>query len=175
MALRTQLTYSEKDYAKFPTKEDLLKAYKSYLEDEAGEIKKEYEAIVSKFKSKKSRRVKFVVASARIGKLNSDKYSGKAIFAAAGTNAYRTPIVWLDEGTRWRARRMSPDWKSKTRPGSLSVGAGKGYARKGKNAWGRFPGIEARLFRVSIIKKRERAFRKGAEPIFERMIKGLGW
>lgn len=164
--------YEEEDYVSFPNDRDLLRYLGDILNDEAEEIRGEYQKIVSGFNSARSRRVKFVVAGAKIGRLNAHNYRGKAIYSGVGTNFTKTPIVWLDEGTRWRARGMSPNWQSKTMPGSLSVGPGRGFAT---NNWGVYPGIEARHFRISIIEKRQAQFERKVARRLRPMLRAMGW
>lgn len=71
---------------------------------------------------------------------------------------------YLSEGTRIRWALMSRNWRSKTRPGRIPAGPGRGYAvivgrrnmlRRGR---GPRPGIKARKYDVQIVKKRRAAF-----------------
>lgn len=49
------------------------------------------------------------------------------VWSAVGTNMEKTPLVWLDAGTKKRYRRMSFDWVSKTRPyAGIRFGVGRG-------------------------------------------------
>lgn len=169
---RITFDYQESDYVTFPTDRDLLRYLGDILDDTAEEVRNEYNKIVSGFNSARSKRVRFVVAGAKLGRLRAHNYTGRAIYAAAGTNFTRTPIVWLDEGTSWRARGMSPNWQSKTRPGSLSVGPGRGFAA---NKWGVFPGIEARHFRISIIEKLQSIFERKVARRMQPMLRAMGW
>ncbi len=68
--------------------------------------------------------------------------------------------VWLNEGTRIRWALMSSDWKSKTRPGKLKSGGGRGrVVVAGKRAMKRpRPGIQARGWTEIIAKRRRRPF-----------------
>jgi len=73
---------------------------------------------------------------------------------------------YVDLGTRVRRAIMSSDWRSKTKPGSLKSGAGRGsvvFISKKVNR----PGIRARGFSEKIKQKIERK----VEGVFNRFIK----
>ena len=74
--------------------------------------------------------------------------------------------VWLNEGTSIRWALMSPSWSSKTRPGRLHSGPGRGRviiagrrAMTARNIKPR-PGIEARKWDEALAKQRKRPFGK---------------
>jgi len=155
MPLTVKFEFKLDDWAIMPTADDFLKYFRHAVEAEVMEVEKEYTKIVRGFKSKKSKRVKLLHTKAIMRSHPDALYKrGKSVYAVFGFGSYRTPLAWLEWGTTWRARRMSYDWSSKTTPGSLTVSAGKGYARRGKNAWGRLPGIEPREWRHTIADKR---------------------
>lgn len=76
------------------------------------------------------------------------------------------PYFFLDKGTRVRRALLSPDWKSKTQPGSLKSGKGRGRVLVINKKFN-FPGIKARDFsgRILDIISRE------LEPTFNRNAK----
>ena len=155
MALKAKFELRLDDWATMPVAADFIKYFSHPVEAEVEEVEKEYTKIVRGFKSKKSKRVKLLRTNAIMRRHPVSEYKrGKSVYAVFGFGSYKTPLAWLEWGTTWRARRMSFDWVSKTTPGSLTVGAGKGYARRGKNAWGRLPGIEPREWRHEIADKR---------------------
>ncbi|RLD00232.1 MAG: hypothetical protein DRI46_07815 [Chloroflexi bacterium] len=176
MALKAEFKLVLDDWATMPTMDDFVKYFSRPVTYEARKVEAEYAKIVKKFSSKKSKRVKLLYTKARLANYKNppgEYYrlkNGKAIISVFGTNSTRTPLVWLEWGTTWRARRMSYDWVSKTTPGSLTVGAGKGYARRGKNAWGRLPGIEARNWRHLIADKRYDLFYHNVQAGFDAML-----
>ena len=70
-------------------------------------------------------------------------FTGDGVSLIAGTDDQ--VYYWLDKGTSVRRAVMSPDWQSKTKPGSLQSGTGRGrvvFISKKIN----LPGIEARDF-----------------------------
>lgn len=73
---------------------------------------------------------------------------------------------YVDEGTRVRRALLSPDWRSKTTPGSLRSGGGKGRVILISKKISR-PGIKARGFSVAI---KDQIDRK-AEQTFNKLIK----
>ena len=171
MSLKAGMELKLDDWATMPIMDDFLKYFARPVQVEVQEIEGEYNKIIRKFKSKKSKRVKLVRTKALLRAHPDSSYKrGKSVFAVFGTDFTRTPLVWLEWGTAWRARRMSYDWVSKTSPGSLTVGAGKGYARRGKNAWGRLPGIKARDWRHTIADKRMNTFAERCLWAFDAML-----
>ena len=87
---------------------------------------------------------------------------GVTIIAGTDDQVY----FWLDKGTSVRRAVMSKDWQSKTTPGSLQSGPGRGrvvFISKKIN----LPGIEARDFSGKITATIEREL----EPTFNRNIK----
>lgn len=90
--------------------------------------------------------------------------SGDEITVLAGTD---NPIYgYLDRGTSVRYALMSPDWRSKTTPGSLQAGSGAGRVIVINRNRPR-PGIKARRFSDKIRETLDRE----AEPTFNRNYK----
>ena len=87
---------------------------------------------------------------------------------------------WLNDGTSVRWAVMSPDWKSKTKPGVLRSGGGRGRVIiAGRRAMSRRnirprPGIRARNWTATLQKRRKtrftqrmiRAVREGAQKLY---------
>jgi len=74
-----------------------------------------------------------------------------------GSEKALNKFKWLDEGTRVRYATMSQDWKSKTKPGVLKSGRGRGrvlFVNKRRPR----PGIKARGWTELIMKRRRRPF-----------------
>lgn len=73
-------------------------------------------------------------------------------------------FLWLDEGTKIRWAVMSGNWKSKTTPGKLASGRGRGrVVIAGRRAMQRRnirprPGIKAREWTETLRKQRRRPF-----------------
>lgn len=66
--------------------------------------------------------------------------------------------IWLNGGTRVRYATMSQDWKSKTKPGVLKSGRGRGkvlYVNRRRPR----PGIHAREWTLIIFKSRSPEFK----------------
>ncbi len=80
---------------------------------------------------------------------------------------------WLNKGTPVRRALMSKDWKSKTRPGLIGSGAGRGrmlfVSRKLKR-----PGIKARGWTAALEKKWAPKFRKRMEEAMRIATKKCG-
>jgi len=72
---------------------------------------------------------------------------------------------WLNEGTRVRRALMSRNWKSKTRPGYLGSGGGRGRVVFISRRLSR-PGIQARGWTEIVTKRRK-------QPCTNRMIKAM--
>lgn len=69
---------------------------------------------------------------------------------------------FISGGTAVRYATMSPDWRSKTQPGRLGAGAGRGrvlFVNKRKPR----PGIKARKFDEQIVKKEKKPFERAVE------------
>lgn len=66
---------------------------------------------------------------------------------------------WLDQGTRVRRALMSPNWKSKTKPGRLRSGGGAGHVVFISKKLRR-PGIKARGWSKTIGRQNTRRFQK---------------
>ena len=73
------------------------------------------------------------------------------------------PIYFfLSGGTAVRYATMSPDWRSKTQPGRLGAGPGRGrvlYVNRRRPR----PGIKARKFDEQIVKKEKKPFERAVE------------
>lgn len=96
---------------------------------------------------------------------------GWSVYSSVGIGDNRTPLFWLDGGTRVRYRTMSRDWKSKTWPymGIRTQNIGRGRAA----GWGYHPGIEPRNFRESNIINIRPDFLIGTRRAFHQMCKDL--
>ena len=81
------------------------------------------------------------------------------------------PIYFfLSGGTAVRYATMSPDWKSKTQPGRLGAGAGRGrvlFVNKRRPR----PGIKPRKFPEQIVKKEERPFERAVKEAIAAGVK----
>lgn len=76
--------------------------------------------------------------------------------------------LYVSGGTRVRYATMSRDWKSKTRPGSLQSGSGRGRVLFVDRRYPR-PGIEARKFDEQIANLREKDLNKIMNDILKKM------
>lgn len=74
-----------------------------------------------------------------------------------GSEEALNKFKWLNEGTRVRYATMSQDWKSKTKPGVLKSGRGRGRMLFVNRRRPR-PGIKARGWTELIQKRRKRPF-----------------
>lgn len=135
-----------------PTLADIYKYYRPAVRDTAKDIRNTYnKEILSHFT--RPNRAKIITRSGQ-GRSPIDGRPG-TIWSAVGTDNERTPLVWLEGGTKVRWRHVSRDWRSKTYKNSgLRFRVGRGRA----TGWGRNPGIEARNFRNAIVKKHEPTF-----------------
>jgi hypothetical protein len=73
---------------------------------------------------------------------------------------------YVSGGTAVRYATMSPDWQSKTAPGRLSAGSGRGrvlYVSRNRPR----PGIEARKFDEQIVKKEDKPFERAVRAAIE--------
>jgi len=81
------------------------------------------------------------------------------------------PIYFfLSGGTAVRYATMSPDWRSKTQPGRLGAGPGRGrvlYVNKRKPR----PGIKARKFDEQIVQKEKKPFERAVEEAIAAGVK----
>lgn len=71
---------------------------------------------------------------------------------------------FLHDGTKVRYAVLSPDWKSKTTPGILGSGPGRGkvlFVSKKRP----MPGIEARKWTDVIVRQRKRPYKQNMEKI----------
>ena len=92
----------------------------------------------------------------------------------SGRDAQQAQItVWqlLDQGTRVRFMQLSPDWQSKTAPGQLRSGPGRGK-KLGIDKEAPEPGIRARKFGETVAKEMkgdaDRSVREGYSGGFRR-------
>ena len=78
-------------------------------------------------------------------------------------------FLWINWGTSWRAKAMSPDWISKSRVGVIGTRAGAGRVTR----WAKKPGIEARRWDIASV---ERQSARGIIPnaIIDRLEEGIG-
>lgn len=97
--------------------------------------------------------------------------NGWSVYSSVGIEDNKTPLFWLDQGTRVRYRIMSADWQSKTYPyiGIKSQRHGKGVA----SGWGTAPGIEPREFRRGIIIDIYPDFHIAARKAYRELLKEL--
>lgn len=77
---------------------------------------------------------------------------------------------FVSRGTRVRHAQMSPDFKAKTRPGSLRSSAGRGGVVRVSRAF-HGPPIEAREFEEQIIDKHERSIRAEAGRVVKKALR----
>jgi len=97
---------------------------------------------------------------------------GTGFFSSVGIETNRTPLFWLDGGTRVRRRAMSPNWQSKTY-GNIGLGPQRAGAGFPINVWGYYPGIEPRNFRNAVLDDLYYGFQNDIEDAFYRMYKEL--
>jgi len=100
------------------------------------------------------------------------KYAGGEIelwTVATGTELEIWKWIWLDEGTRVRHAILSDDWISKTQPGQLVAGAGRGRV-KGVNKNYIGAGIQPRDFAEQIAKEMDKTL---ADDIQAAINRGL--
>ena len=78
-------------------------------------------------------------------------------------------FLWINFGTSWRAKKMSPDWVSKSQVGILGTRPGAGTVA----GWANKPGIEARRWDIASV---ERQSARGIIPnaIIDRLEEGIG-
>lgn len=94
-----------------------------------------------------------------------------------GSDEAVNKFIWLDEGTKIRWALMSSNWKSKTSPGRLSSGGGRGKViiagRRAmrKRGIGPRPGIKARNWTVTLQKQRRVPFTRA---MIQATNRGLG-
>jgi len=81
--------------------------------------------------------------------------------------------MWVDEGTSVRYATMTDDFVSKTSPGSLNSGPGRGGLAYVNKALPR-PGIDARDFTGQITRSREPDFRELMQEAMERAAERSG-
>ena len=78
-------------------------------------------------------------------------------------------FLWINFGTSWRAKKMSPDWVSKSQVGILGTRPGAGTVA----GWANKPGIEARRWDIASV---EHQSARGIIPnaIIDRLEEGIG-
>jgi len=88
--------------------------------------------------------------------------SASVLTGPVGSSEGVNKFKWLDEGTSKRYALMSSDWKSKTTPGKLQSGSGRGKVLAvGKRRVPRpRPGIKARGWTIQIQNQRKKPFIK---------------
>lgn len=164
------ITVKYDDYMKPLDSKIIRKVAKDLVVEEGKEVKGLYDGLMSNFTSKNRSRMLRKFGSGR-SPIDGQKGS---VYVAVGTNRMDGPLVWLEDGTDIRYRRLSGNWISKTRPGGgLSVRGGRGMAL-GFDMAG-FPGIKPRYFRDDIIKKRYPTFIVNSSKAFDSMFKSAGW
>lgn len=77
---------------------------------------------------------------------------------------------FVSGGTRVRYATMSPDWRSKTQPGRLAAGAGRGRVLFVSRRRPR-PGIEARNFDDQIVEKEDKPFERAVQEAIDAGVK----
>lgn len=107
------------------------------------------------------------------------KGDASVLTGPTGSTKALRKFKYLDEGTAIRWALMSSDWKSKTKPGKLKSGRGKGRpvligrrAMQKRNIPPR-PGIEAREWTPLIQKRRKPKFTRGMVSAMQRGSKRL--
>ena len=147
----------------------IRKVFRGTVIRESKEIAKLYKGLQSHFSSKNRVRIRRKTGS---GRSPADGKPG-TIYSAVGSDKTRgSVLVWLEEGTSIRYRRMSLDWRSKTSPGGgITMRSGKGKAL----GFGVFKGIEPRNFRDDIVQGRYPIFIDNAQDDFDDMLKSARW
>lgn len=133
--------------------DEVRKQLLNELRAEGRDVKKLYEPTVATWTGDKP---KFEILIGLTGK------EASVLVGPNGSEEALKKFKFLDEGTRIRWALMSSDWKSKTKPGKLRSGAGRGkVVVVGKKAMKRpRPGIQARNWTVTIQKQRRKPFTK---------------
>lgn len=123
------------------------------LRAEGRDVKKLYEPTVATWKGDKP------FFEILIGLTGRD---ASVLVGPNGSKEALKKFKFLDEGTRIRWALMSSDWKSKTKPGSLKSGGGRGrVVVVGRKAMRKpRPGIKARGWTPMIKKRRRKPFTK---------------
>lgn len=171
------------NYSQIPTRGDLSRTFRPVVIKEAEWIRKKiyWRRILQKFSAKNRvplKRTSGVGKSPAPDSVFPKGVSGSyTIWAAVGTDGKKsgnfmyTPFILLEEGTQIRYRGMSKNWRSKTTPGSLKVGARHGFAA----GWGFYPGIEARNWRDVIVDKEIYPFEQECIKAFQTMANQMRW
>ena len=85
----------------------------------------------------------------------------------AGSKHGQDKWKWLNEGTAVRRALLSPNWRSKTKPGTLRTGKGAGQVLAVGYQFA-FDGIEARLWTDLVTKKRQKPFARDYGNVVKR-------
>ena len=147
----------------------IRKIFRGTVMKEGREITKLYRALQSSFSTKNRVKIRRKTGS---GRSPVDGRPG-TIYSAVGSDKTRgSVLVWLEDGTDIRYRRMSTDWISKTSPrGGITMRPGRGRAL----GFGVFKGIEPRNFRDDIVQGRYPIFIDNAQDDFDDMFKSARW
>jgi len=167
MTIRVKYDYKERDYAKHLDAKHIRKALKVAVVIEGKIIQGEYKKIQAQFKNKDN----VVTVRRRTGSGTSPDGKAGTIYSTVGLDTQYCVLVFLEDGTRIRYRNVSFDWKSRTKPGSLQFGQGKGRA----TGFGYNPGLKARNFRDAIIDKRYPEFIRISADVFNDMFRYANW
>lgn len=138
--------------------EGIRNSMMAILDSAANEVKKDLESITGTWTHKVDFRVEVRI------------FGGDAV---ARITTRDKIFHFINEGTRVRYALMSPDWKSKTAPGRLRSGSGRGRVlyigkrkpwRKSRKRWPR-PGIKARAYMTDAQRRATRKFQREASMI----------
>ncbi len=99
----------------------------------------------------------------------STKSSGTTNRISVDLVTRSTPYIFIWGGTRVRYRLMSHDWVSKTKPGTLLAGAGRGKPL----GFGVAPGIEARNWHEKVFDIRESIFNRKMRTAIGRSLRSV--
>lgn len=166
MTLKVKYDYKERDYAKHLDAKTIRKALKVVVSIEGKQVKAQYDKIQSHF-TKKNR----VAVFRSVGSGTSPDGVAGTVYSTVGLKKQYCVLVFLEDGTDNRFRNVSFDWQSRSKPGSLTFGKGRGRA----TGFGYNPGIVARNFRDSIIDIRFPEFTRLANEIFFDLFKSTNW
>ena len=165
--LRVKYDYKERDYAKHLDAKTIRKALKTAVTIEGKIVQSEYKKIQAQYKNKEN----IVQVRRRIGSGTSPDGKTGTIYSTVGLDKQYCVLVFLEDGTKVRYRNVSHNWKSRTKPGSLQFGTGRGFATD----FGYNPGIKARNFRDAIIDKRYPEFTRIAIDAFNDIFRYANW
>ena len=131
------------------------------LQDEADETDKLYRLVYGTWDEEKPNMIK------KVSTRGADAYSEVSTRGRTGEKGNRK-LLWLDDGTSLRWAIMSRDWQSKTKPGQIRSGRGRGrVVARGKKATRRArrgkPGIKPGNFSDAIARERAPHFLSNVE------------